>query len=74
MAITRCVYREDGYLEAVFDTDWETDERTGWKRRNGSECDLDDGPCSCGAWHNTKEDRVFRAPIWKDTWKVPDVF
>lgn len=24
-------------------------------RRNGSWCDVDDGPCSCGAWHSEDE-------------------
>ena len=42
--------------------------RTGWRRFNGGqECDMDKGPCSCGAWHDLEEERVKRSPIWKDS-------
>ncbi len=45
-----------------------SDKLTGWQRWNGGvQCDLDDGPCSCGAWHKVTEDRVKQYPIWRDT-------
>ena len=44
--------------------------KTGWRRWNGGqECDMDDGPCACGAWHSPDEERVQEAPIYVRTFR-----
>ena len=70
--IIKKLYRDCGYLEGVFNPDWEDDTYTGWRRNNARSCDMDEGPCSCGAWHSKDEDRVFKAPIYKMTWAVSE--
>lgn len=41
---------------------------TGWTRYNGGQkCDMDDGPCACGAWHSKDEEHVQKMPIWMHT-------
>lgn len=48
---------------------WSTDtEKTGWVRWNGGQkCDMDVGPCACGAWHSKEEKIVQLNPIYMDT-------
>lgn len=41
---------------------------TGWTRYNGGQkCDMDEGPCACGAWHSKQEKIVQLNPIYMGT-------
>jgi len=68
-------YGTDNYPHEypVFDKALKSAYRTGWRRWNaGVECDMDAGPCACGAWHNHDEQRVSKWPLFRDTQSIPD--
>lgn len=72
----RDAVQEESEMSHDFDHTLRTpavNDRTGWIRWNGSiQCDMDDGPCSCGAWHFVTEERVKRWPIYRSTFNTTE--